>query len=177
MLMPALLYFVIFRVTAIIGMKLAFYDYKIVGDNTFVGMKYFKMLFDTPAFWNIMKNTLLISSIKIFLLFPFPVSSDISFLPLFSPLFLPLSFSVLSLFLYRDFHFGQRSMLLCSINIPFPACSGGNAPVVSNLKSERCVKENNLLDSGLLHSIQGCYTLLRDYPAFFYFPVYFPYII
>ena len=30
MLMPALLYFVIFRVSAIIGMKLAFYDYKIV---------------------------------------------------------------------------------------------------------------------------------------------------
>lgn len=73
MLMPALLYFVFFRVTAIIGMKLAFYDYKIVGDNTFVGLKYFKMLFDTPAFWTIMKNTLLISSIKIFLLFPFPV--------------------------------------------------------------------------------------------------------
>ena len=73
MLMPALLYFVIFRVTAIIGMKLAFYDYKIVGENTFVGLKYFKMLFETPAFWNIMKNTLLISSIKIFLLFPFPV--------------------------------------------------------------------------------------------------------
>ena len=73
MLMPALIYFIVFRVTAIIGMKLAFYDYKIVGENTFVGLKYFKMLFETPAFWNILKNTLLISSIKIFLIFPFPV--------------------------------------------------------------------------------------------------------
>ncbi|MCR1868338.1 ABC transporter permease [Murimonas intestini] len=73
MLLPALLYFIFFRVTAIVGMKLAFYDYKIVGENTFVGMKYFKMLFETPSFLNILKNTLLISSIKIFLLFPFPV--------------------------------------------------------------------------------------------------------
>lgn len=73
MLLPALIYFILFRVNAIIGMKLAFFDYKIVGDNEFVGLKYFKMLFDTPAFWNIMKNTLLISSVKLFLLFPFPV--------------------------------------------------------------------------------------------------------
>lgn len=73
MLMPALLYFIFFRVSAIIGMKLAFYDYKIVGENEFVGLKYFKMLFGTPAFWDILKNTLLISGIKIFLLFPFPV--------------------------------------------------------------------------------------------------------
>lgn len=73
MLLPALIYFILFRVNAIIGMKLAFFDYKIVGDNEFVGLKYFKMLFDTPAFWNILKNTLLISSVKLFLLFPFPV--------------------------------------------------------------------------------------------------------
>jgi len=73
MLLPALLYFFVFRVSAIAGMKLAFYDYKIVGENVFVGWKYFRMLFETPAFWNIIRNTLLISSIKLFLLFPFPV--------------------------------------------------------------------------------------------------------
>lgn len=73
MILPALLYFLILRVPAIIGMKLAFYDYKIVGENTFVGLKYFKMLFETPTFWNILKNTLMISGIKIFILFPFPV--------------------------------------------------------------------------------------------------------
>lgn len=73
MLLPALAYFLIFRVPALVGMKLAFYDYRIVGDNIFVGWKYFKMLFETPAFWNIIRNTLLISSIKLFLLFPFPV--------------------------------------------------------------------------------------------------------
>lgn len=73
MLLPALLYFILFRVKAILGMSLAFYDYKIVGDNVFVGWKYFKMLFETPTFWNILKNTLLISGIKIFFIFPFPV--------------------------------------------------------------------------------------------------------
>lgn len=74
MLLPAIVYFLVFRVAAIVGMKLAFYDYRIVGDDVFVGWKYFRMLFETPAFWNIMKNTLLISSIKLFLLFPFPVA-------------------------------------------------------------------------------------------------------
>ena len=73
MLLPAIVYFFVFRVSAIAGMKLAFYDYKLIGDNDFVGLKYFRMLFETPAFWNILKNTLIISGIKIFLLFPFPV--------------------------------------------------------------------------------------------------------
>ena len=73
MLLPAIVYFFVFRVSAIAGMKLAFYDYKLIGENDFVGLKYFRMLFETPAFWNILKNTLIISGIKIFLLFPFPV--------------------------------------------------------------------------------------------------------
>ena len=45
MMMPALLYFLIFHVWPIFEMKLAFYDYKIIGDNVFVGCKHFKTLF------------------------------------------------------------------------------------------------------------------------------------
>ncbi len=74
MMLPALLYFVIFHVWPIIEMRLAFYDYRIVGDNIFVGWKHFKTLFSTPAFYKIIKNTLVISFMKIVLFFPFPVA-------------------------------------------------------------------------------------------------------
>jgi putative aldouronate transport system permease protein len=74
MLMPALLYFVVFKVQSIMGMSLAFYDYRIVGDNVFVGMKHFKDLFSTPMFWQIMKNTLIISFTKLIIITPFPVA-------------------------------------------------------------------------------------------------------
>ena len=51
MLAPALIYFVVFKLQAILGMALAFYDYRIVGPHEFVGLKYFQELFSTPAFW------------------------------------------------------------------------------------------------------------------------------
>jgi putative aldouronate transport system permease protein len=62
MLLPAMAYFIIFHVWPIIGMKLAFYDYRIIGNNVFVGFKYFHDLFSTP-----------ISAMKILIIFPFPI--------------------------------------------------------------------------------------------------------
>ncbi|MEA5012084.1 MAG: ABC transporter permease subunit [Angelakisella sp.] len=73
LLLPAILYFVIFHLVPIIEMKLAFYDYRIIGENIFVGLKHFKKLFSTPLFAQIMKNTLIISMMKIILFFPLPV--------------------------------------------------------------------------------------------------------
>ncbi len=73
MLLPTFIYFVIFHVKPIVGMKLAFYDYRIFGDDVFVGLKWFKKLFSTPMFWRILKNTLIISFMKIFLAFPLPI--------------------------------------------------------------------------------------------------------
>jgi len=72
-LLPTLLYFFVFHVIPIIGMKLAFYDYRIKGDNVFVGYTYFKKLFSTPVFFQILENTLIISAMKIFLFFPMPI--------------------------------------------------------------------------------------------------------
>ncbi len=74
LLAPALLYFVVFHVIPIIGMRLAFYDYRIMGDNVFVGWKYFEQLFSTPIFYQILKNTLIISAMKIFIFFPLPIA-------------------------------------------------------------------------------------------------------
>lgn len=73
MLAPALIYFVVFKLQAILGMALAFYDYRIVGPHEFVGLKYFQELFSTPAFWQIMKNTIIISFAKLIIIAPFPV--------------------------------------------------------------------------------------------------------
>ena len=70
---PRLIYFVVFKLQAILGMALAFYDYRIVGPHEFVGLKHFKELFSTPAFWQIMKNTLVISFTKLIIITPFPV--------------------------------------------------------------------------------------------------------
>lgn len=73
MLLPGIAYFIIFHIWPIIGMKLAFYDYQILGDNVFVGLKYFRELFSTPIFEQVIKNTLIISAMKMFLIFPIPI--------------------------------------------------------------------------------------------------------
>jgi putative aldouronate transport system permease protein len=73
LLLPTLVYFAIFHVIPIIGMRLAFYDYRIVGDNVWVGFKNFEKLFSTPQFRKILSNTLIISAMKIFLFFPLPI--------------------------------------------------------------------------------------------------------
>jgi putative aldouronate transport system permease protein len=72
-LLPTLIYFVIYHVIPIMGMKLAFYDYRIMGDSIFIGFKNFQKLFSTPNFTRILENTLIISAMKIFLFFPLPV--------------------------------------------------------------------------------------------------------
>lgn len=73
LLLPTLIFFIIFHVIPILGMRLAFYDYKIMGDNVFVGLKYFEKLFSTPTFFQILGNTLIISAMKIFMIFPLPI--------------------------------------------------------------------------------------------------------
>lgn len=73
MLLPGIVYYLVYHIWPIIGMKLAFYDFRIVGDNVYVGLKYFRELFDTPVFENVLKNTLIISFMKMFIIFPLPI--------------------------------------------------------------------------------------------------------
>ncbi|ART78187.1 protein lplB [Sutcliffiella horikoshii] len=73
MLFPGLLYFVVFHVIPLIGMKLAFQDYRIIGDNVWVGLKHFKILFSSPAFMDVLQNTIIISTMKIVFFFPIPI--------------------------------------------------------------------------------------------------------
>ena len=71
MLAPAVIYFLIFRVWPMINMRLAFCDYRARGPWEFAGLKYFEMIFSSPQFFQILKNTLIISFMKYVLLFPF----------------------------------------------------------------------------------------------------------
>ena len=73
MLVPPLAYFAIFHVIPILGMRLAFQDYRIIGDNVWVGFKHFEVLFSSPAFMNVIRNTLIISAMKMIFGFPVPI--------------------------------------------------------------------------------------------------------
>lgn len=73
MLAPALIYLVVFKVIPIIGMRLAFYDYSILGSDVFVGLKYFKELFSGPTFTNVLINTVIISTLKMVIITPIPI--------------------------------------------------------------------------------------------------------
>lgn len=73
MLFPGIAFFVIFHVKPIIDMKLAFQDYRIIGENTWVGLKHFSILFSSPAFLDVLKNTIIISTMKVIFVFPIPI--------------------------------------------------------------------------------------------------------
>jgi putative aldouronate transport system permease protein len=74
LILPTLIYFIIFRLWPILNMRLAFYDYRGVGPWHFAGLRYFNLIFKSPSFLVIVKNTLIISFMKYVLLFPFVVA-------------------------------------------------------------------------------------------------------
>ncbi|MGX4598086.1 ABC transporter permease [Faecalimicrobium sp. JNUCC 81] len=76
MLAPCLLFFLVFSYLPMSGMILAFKEY---GFNTgifggdFVGLKYFTQFFEDPRSLLYIKNTLIISCLKLFVYLPFPI--------------------------------------------------------------------------------------------------------
>ena len=73
LLVPGILYFICFHYLPIFQTKLAFEDFKFVGSNVWVGLKYFKELFASAAFLDVLRNTIIISSMKMILIFPVPI--------------------------------------------------------------------------------------------------------
>ncbi len=73
LLIPALVYFVIFHYVPIWGVSLAFQRYRIFGGNQWVGFQYFEELFRAPAFYRALSNTFIISGMKVLFFFPVPV--------------------------------------------------------------------------------------------------------
>ena len=76
MLLPCLVFFLIFSYWPMAGLVLAFKEY---GFNTgifggdWVGLRYFEQFFSDPRSWLYVKNTLIISILKLFVYLPFPI--------------------------------------------------------------------------------------------------------
>ncbi|MCM0649870.1 ABC transporter permease subunit [Clostridium swellfunianum] len=76
LLIPGLVFLAIFRYAPMYGLVIAFKDFNIydgIAASPWVGFENFHKLFTSPAFYEVFKNTLLISIYKIVFLFPFPI--------------------------------------------------------------------------------------------------------
>lgn len=76
MLIPGIIFFVIFRYGPMYGLSIAFFDYfplKGLSGSTFVGLKHFRALFTGPFFLPVLRNTLIISLYKLIFSFPAPI--------------------------------------------------------------------------------------------------------
>ena len=76
MIIPGLLFFVIFKYVPMYGITIAFKDYRIsrgVFGSVWVGWKHFERFFTSPDFVQVMVNTILLSFYKLLIAFPMPI--------------------------------------------------------------------------------------------------------
>jgi len=76
LLIPGLIYVIIFKYTPMYGMVIAFQDFDIfsgIWGSPWVGLKNFSELFHSSGFYEVFRNTFLISVYKIVFLFPLPI--------------------------------------------------------------------------------------------------------
>jgi len=65
MFLPVIIFVLIMNYWPMLGIRYAFYDYKPVGEPTFIGFAHFTKMFKTDAFWVAFKNTLILSIMKL----------------------------------------------------------------------------------------------------------------
>lgn len=76
MLLPGMIYFIVFKYVPLAGSVIAFQDYDIFKGflgSEWVGLKWFNELFQYPQFLRLLKNTLIISFYQIIFAFPAPL--------------------------------------------------------------------------------------------------------
>lgn len=76
MLLPGILYIIIFHYVPMFGLVISFEDYKIfkgISGSPWVGLGNFQTLFSSAKFYLVMRNTFLISIYKIIIGFPMPI--------------------------------------------------------------------------------------------------------
>ncbi len=75
LMLPGLLYFVVFKYIPMYGVTIAFQDYNIFNPQAslWVGFKNFETLFSQPGFRQALWNNISISLLKLILGFPFPI--------------------------------------------------------------------------------------------------------
>lgn len=76
MILPGLLFFIIFKYVPMAGIVIAFQHYDPFDgfmNSSWAGFEHFQRLFKDPDFWMIFRNTLIISGINLFFFFPIPI--------------------------------------------------------------------------------------------------------
>lgn len=76
MLVPGMMYFLVFNYAPMYGVVLAFKDYKFlegIMGSPWVGFKHFEKLFADAYFYTVLKNTIIISFYKLLFGFPVPI--------------------------------------------------------------------------------------------------------
>ncbi len=76
MVLPGILFFIIFKYIPMFGLAIAFQDYKPfkgVGGSEWVGFEHFERLFTEPDFLTILVNTLLLFGMNLLFFFPVPI--------------------------------------------------------------------------------------------------------
>ncbi|MDI0273456.1 sugar ABC transporter permease [Bacillus safensis] len=76
MILPGLIYFIVFKYVPMWGLIIAFQDYQpflgILGSE-WVGFKHFIRLFTEPTFFILLKNTLILFALNVVIFFPIPI--------------------------------------------------------------------------------------------------------
>lgn len=75
-LLPGIAFLLLFKYTPMYGVVIAFQDFNIfsgITDSPWAGLQHFERLFQSPKFAQVFWNTLIISVMKIVLLFPLPI--------------------------------------------------------------------------------------------------------
>ena len=101
MLLPGLLYFILFKYVPMGGLVIAFKEYspfRGIWGSPWVGFSQFKKFFDTPDFWGLLRNTLGISLLQLIIYFPAPI--------------------ILSLFLNEVRHNGYKRVVQTLVYVP-----------------------------------------------------------
>ncbi|WP_238178234.1 ABC transporter permease [Paenibacillus contaminans] len=76
MLVPGILYYIVFKYLPMYGIILAFKDFRImegVFASPWIGFKHFSDILDSPDFWFVFRNTLVLSFYKLIFSFPAPI--------------------------------------------------------------------------------------------------------
>jgi putative aldouronate transport system permease protein len=76
MLLPGVLYFLVFKYLPMWGLVIAFQNYMPflgIMKSEWVGFAHFQYLFASPDFWMLMRNTVILAVYNIFLFFPLPI--------------------------------------------------------------------------------------------------------
>ncbi|UKS31104.1 ABC transporter permease subunit [Paenibacillus sp. HWE-109] len=76
MLLPVIAFYLLFKYAPVVGEIIAFKNYRFadgIFGSQWVGLKHFRMLFASPDFWRILRNTLVLNVYSLAFGFPVPI--------------------------------------------------------------------------------------------------------